>query len=102
MKARLRFSYGTMNSGKSTHILTTTFNYEQNGIKFILLKPSTDTREGKSIVKSRTGLSRECVTIENNFNIYEYTIYFTSLHKITISIITKNDFLRKKKSFFLH
>lgn len=72
MKARLRFSYGTMNSGKSTHILTTTFNYEQNGIKFILLKPSTDTREGKSIVKSRTGLSRECVTIESNFNIYEY------------------------------
>ena len=97
MKARLRFSYGTMNSGKSTHILTTTFNYEQNGIKFILLKPSTDTREGKSIVKSRTGLSRECVTIENNFNIYEYIKELKRSHGIEWVFVDEAQFLTEKQ-----
>lgn len=97
MKARLRFSYGTMNSGKSTHILTTTFNYEQNGIKFILLKPATDTRERKSIVKSRTGLSRECVTIENNFNIYEYIKELKHSQGIEWVFVDEAQFLTEKQ-----
>lgn len=71
-QAKLRFHYGAMNSGKSTIILTTAFNYEQRGIPFIILKSVIDDRDGECIIKSRTGLERSCIAIGKNDNIYEF------------------------------
>lgn len=97
MKAKLRFSYGTMNSGKSTHILTTAFNYEQNGIDFIILKSAIDTRENTNIIKSRTGLSRECTLIESNFNIYEYVKSLKKIKSIQWVFVDEAQFLTEEQ-----
>lgn len=56
--AKLYFKYGAMGSSKSAQALITKFNYEELGMTVWLIKPSTDTRDGADIIKSRIGL--EC------------------------------------------
>lgn len=68
--AKLYFKYGAMGSSKSAQALITQFNYEELGMKVWLIKPSTDTRDGANIIKSRIGLSREAQIITPADNIY--------------------------------
>ena len=56
--AKLIFNYAAMNSGKSIDLLRTVYNYEENGLKVLVMKPSIDTKGGDSIV-TRAGLSRK-------------------------------------------
>lgn len=56
--AKLIFNYSAMNSGKTMDLLRTAYNYEENGLKVLVMKPSIDTKGGDSIV-TRAGLSRK-------------------------------------------
>lgn len=69
--AKLYYCYGAMGSSKSLRLLALAHNLEEKNIPLIILKPSIDTRDGKDKVTSRAGLSRECVPIEVNVNLYE-------------------------------
>ena len=66
--AKLYFKYGAMGSSKSAQALITQFNYEELGMTVWLIKPSTDTRDGADIIRSRIGLARhaEIITPEQN------------------------------------
>ena len=75
--AKLYFKYGAMGSSKTAQALTTKFNYEERGMKVWLIKPSTDDRDGKDIVKSRIGLFAPCDSISQNVDILTA---FTSEH----------------------
>lgn len=55
--AKLIFNYSAMNSGKTMDLLRTAYNYEENGLSVIVIKPSVDTKGGDSIV-TRVGLNR--------------------------------------------
>lgn len=55
--AKLYFRYGAMNSGKSTLLLQVAYNYEERGMRVLLLKPGIDTKGGDEIV-SRLGVRR--------------------------------------------
>ena len=57
--AKLYFKYGAMGSSKTAQALITKYNYEENDLNVWLLKPSADTRDGKSILRSRIGLEAE-------------------------------------------
>jgi thymidine kinase len=48
-----------MGSSKTAQALTTRFNYEERGMKVWLIKPSTDNRDGESVIQSRMGLRSE-------------------------------------------
>ena len=50
--AKLYFRYGAMNSGKSTLLLQTCHNYEENNMKAIIIKPLIDTK-GEDYIVSR-------------------------------------------------
>lgn len=69
--AKLYFKYGAMGSSKTAQALITKFNYEERGMKVWLIKPATDTRDGKDLLISRAGLSAECRLIEKSENILE-------------------------------
>jgi thymidine kinase len=47
-----------MNSGKSTHLMQVAYNYEERGMKVIILKPKVDKKGGNTLV-SRLGVNRE-------------------------------------------
>ena len=56
--AKLHFRYGAMNSGKTTILIQTAYNYEERGRKVILIKPALDSK-GEDKVVSRIGASRK-------------------------------------------
>ena len=55
--AKLYFRYGAMNSGKSTALMQVAYNYEERGMRVLILKPSVDTKGGEALL-SRLGVSR--------------------------------------------
>ncbi|MBQ4507241.1 MAG: thymidine kinase [Firmicutes bacterium] len=69
--AKLYFKYGAMGSSKTAQALITKFNYEERNMKVLLLKPSTDTRDGASLVRSRIGLEAEATVIAPDCDVYE-------------------------------
>lgn len=69
---RLYFRYGTMGSSKSAQALMVKFNYEQKGMKVLLIKPAVDNRgdDGDTPkVRSRIGLVADCHTISTTDSI---------------------------------
>lgn len=50
--ASLHYIFASMNSSKSAQLLMTAFNYEERGMKVLIIKPKIDTRDG-AYVKSR-------------------------------------------------
>ena len=69
--AKLYFKYGAMGSSKTAQALITKYNYEENDMNVWLMKPGTDTRDGKDVVKSRIGLRSEAQVISPEMNVYE-------------------------------
>ena len=55
--SKLYFRYGAMNSGKTTLLLQVAHNYEERGMKVVILKPAVDTKGNDQIV-TRIGLTR--------------------------------------------
>ncbi len=55
--AKLYFRYGAMNSGKSTALMQVAHNYEEQGMRVLILKPQVDTKGGDKLV-SRLGVTR--------------------------------------------
>ncbi len=69
--AKLYYRYGAMNSGKSTALMQVAHNYEERGMRVLIIKPSVDTKGGESIV-SRLGVERKVdVAVGATANIYE-------------------------------
>ncbi len=69
--AKLYFKYGVMGSSKTAQALITKFNYEELGMSVWLIKPSTDTRDGADIVRSRIGLESRAQVITPEQDIRE-------------------------------
>lgn len=55
--AKLHFKYGAMNSGKSDTLIKTAYNYSEQGLTIVVIKPSIDTKGERKIV-ARGGASR--------------------------------------------
>lgn len=68
--AKLYFRYGTMGSAKTALLLTTAYNFEERGLKYLCMKPIVDTRDNKNVIRSRIGIERECAWINDNTNLY--------------------------------
>ena len=69
--AKLYFKYGAMGSSKTAQALITKYNYEENGLKVWLIKPSADTRDGMDILRSRIGLEATVQIMLPDTDVYE-------------------------------
>lgn len=68
--AKLYFKYGAMGSSKTAQALITKFNYEEKGLRTVLLKPSLDTRDSVEMCVSRIGLSAKAVVVSRDCNLF--------------------------------
>jgi thymidine kinase len=57
--AKLYFYYSSMNAGKSTVLLQSSYNYRERGMHTLLFAPAVDDRAGIGRIQSRIGLSGE-------------------------------------------
>ncbi|MDR2661289.1 MAG: thymidine kinase [Lactobacillaceae bacterium] len=69
---QLFFEYGAMGSGKTIEILKVAYNYEEQNKEVLLFTPIVADRDGKGIVASRIGLSKEAIAVSNNLDLFEY------------------------------
>ena len=69
--AKLYFKFGAMGCSKTAQALITKFNYEERGMKVLLLRPSVDVRDGEEIVKSRIGLTAKAVVVNDKEDLYK-------------------------------
>ena len=72
--AKLYFFYGAMNSGKTTRILQCEYNYKEQGMRAVIMKPQTDTKGNDKIV-SRIGSSKKVdYLIKKDENIFDLLV----------------------------
>ena len=70
--SKLYYRYGAMNCGKTTMLLQVAHNYEERGMKVLILKPKIDTKGNNKIV-TRIGLKRKVDhLIEKNEKLSNY------------------------------
>lgn len=69
--AKLYFRYAAMNAGKSTALLQAAFNYEERGMRIVLLTAELDNRDGHGKIASRLGLAREALTFNAQHSMAE-------------------------------
>ena len=60
--AKLYFYYSSMNAGKSTSLLQSSYNYKERGMRTLVLAPAFDDRYGAGKVTSRIGIETEATT----------------------------------------
>lgn len=92
--AELIFYYGTMDCGKTAKLLTTQYNYDFKNIKNIIIKPSVDIRDIK--VKSRIGIEKECLRIDETVNIYDVIFnYYIENNDLKVIFVDEAQFLKE-------
>ena len=93
--SKLYFRYGAMNSGKSTNLMQVAHNYEERGMRVVLIKPSTDKKGGDKLV-SRLGVERKVdLLINDEQNIYEeIKKWENNKYKIDCILVDEVQFLR--------
>ena len=70
--AKLYFNYATMNAGKSTLLLQASYNYQERGMRTVLLNAALDDRAGSAgRIGSRIGLSSDSTAFHADDDLYE-------------------------------
>jgi thymidine kinase len=70
--AKLYFNYATMNAGKSTSLLQASYNYQERGMRTVLLNASLDDRAGSAgRIGSRIGLSSDSTAFHADDDLFE-------------------------------
>ena len=93
--AKLYFKYGAMGSSKTAQALITKFNYEERGMKVLLLKPAIDDREKGSVVRSRIGLEAPCRMVPADMDLYK--LYMEEYRDRDVVIIDECQFLTEEQ-----
>lgn len=96
--SKLYFRYGAMNCGKTTNLLQVAHNYEERGMKVIIMKPKTDTK-GEDKVVSRLGISRKVdMIIMEESNIYkDIQSYKKKYGEIDCILVDEVQFLKEEQ-----
>jgi len=68
--AKLYFYYSSMNAGKSTALLQSSYNYRERGMNTLVLAPDLDDRYGTGRVTSRIGLQSPATTFRSDEDLY--------------------------------
>lgn len=69
--AKLYFYYSSMNAGKSTSLLQSSYNYRERGMNTVVLAPELDDRYGTGKVTSRIGLEAPAIKFRGVDDLFE-------------------------------
>ena len=91
--AKLYFYYAAMNAGKSTTLLQSSHNYEERGMRTMLLTPKLDDRFGEGKVASRIGLEKNAETFEGDEDLYVWIAHEHNREKLSCVLVDEAQFL---------
>ncbi len=99
--AKLYFYYSSMNAGKSTTLLQSSFNYQERGMGTMLFTAALDDRYGKGKIASRIGLTAQAHTFDDKTDIYNEVTNELKKRKINCILIDEAQFLSRAQVFQL-
>ncbi len=95
--AKLYFYYSTMNAGKSTTLLQSSFNYRERGMHTLLLTAAFDDRYGQGKVSSRIGLSQEADLFHADDDLLEHVRLRHQAKHIDCLLVDEAQFLSEEQ-----
>ena len=99
--AKLYFYYSSMNAGKSTALLQSSYNYRERGMNTLVLAPLLDDRYGVGKVSSRIGLESEAITFSRQDDLLEIVTGQSKEAPLHCVLIDEAQFLTKDQVFQL-
>jgi len=99
--AKLYFYYSSMNAGKSTNLLQSSYNYKERGMHTLVLAPQLDDRFGKGKVTSRIGIASDATTFTGETNLLDLIRGVTQSGPIHCVLIDEAQFLTREQVFQL-
>ena len=99
--AKLYFYYSSMNAGKTTSLLQSSYNYKERGMNTLVMAPEIDDRYGKGKVTSRIGLETEAITFRTADNLHDIVVQHLENSPLHCVLIDEAQFLTKDQVFQL-
>ena len=99
--AKLYFYYSSMNAGKSTALLQSSYNYRERGMNTLVLAPNLDDRYGVGKISSRIGLEAEATTFGQEDDLLEIANNAIADKPLHCVLIDEAQFLTKDQVFQL-
>ena len=99
--AKLYFYYSSMNAGKSTALLQSSYNYKERGMNTLVMAPQLDDRYGAGKITSRIGITSDALVFRKNddlFAVVEKQHQSAPLHCV---LIDEAQFLTRDQVFQL-
>jgi thymidine kinase len=99
--AKLYFYYSSMNAGKSTALLQSSYNYRERGMNTLVLAPNLDDRYGTGKVTSRIGIEADAKTFDPGDDLLEVVDSRNKHSQLHCVLIDEAQFLTKDQVFQL-
>ncbi len=99
--AKFYFYYSSMNAGKSTALLQSSYNYQERGMATLILAPQLDDRYGTGKVTSRIGIEAHAEIFNGDDNLFlsiEAKLTNSPIHCV---LVDEAQFLTREQVFQL-
>ena len=93
--AQLYFYYSSMNAGKSTHLLQSSYNYNECGLRTVLYTAQIDDRYSQGKVSSRLGINAEAQLFNSDTDLLVEVNLMQADEPIACVLIDEAQFLTK-------
>jgi thymidine kinase len=99
--AKLYFYYSSMNAGKSTALLQSSYNYKERGMNTLVMAPKLDDRFGAGKVTSRIGIETDATVFEKDDDLLAVVEQQSRKEPLHCVLIDEAQFLTRDQVFQL-
>lgn len=99
--AKLYFYYSSMNAGKSTTLLQSSYNYQERGMNTLVYTAAIDDRYEVGKVTSRIGIAQEANLFHQSTDLFEEIKEAHQNQSIHCILVDEAQFLTKKQVYQL-
>jgi thymidine kinase len=99
--AKLYFYYASMNAGKSTILLQSSFNYAERGMRSMLFTAAVDDRHAQGVIHSRIGLEADATPFDATTDLHAMVAAETERDSVGCVLVDEAQFLSRAQVFQL-
>ncbi|HDR1837817.1 TPA: thymidine kinase [Pasteurella multocida] len=99
--AKLYFYYSTMNAGKSTTLLQSSYNYQERDMNTLVYTAAIDDRFGVGKVTSRIGISQEAQLFHKESDLFVEIAQYLQQQPLHCILVDEAQFLTKTQVYQL-
>lgn len=99
--SKLYFYYSTMNAGKTTSLLQSSYNYQERGMRTMLFTAAIDDRYEIGKIKSRIGLEADANIFSREDDLFKIVSKEHRNDKVDCVLVDESQFLSRDQVFQL-